>query len=502
MALRSKNYAGDPSLLADLGEATRTVDWEDVFHYTSEAQRGFVLGSTRPYQLFVGARNAGKSHALGHKALYLSLRNGPELRDDGTRMTEDGYIWGRTVKESTHSIMPHIESAMVEFRRATGIPLLASYSADANRYTLVNGHCIWLVSYSDNKSLNANRGPSASWILIEEAAFTSHSADSIMRIAGPSLRPKSGGKDRPGVSRQAFAATSPDGKRGIVGWFVSKWERQDPNVAVWGASVFDCEHIDDATIRTFMTSCTPESADAELGGLVVASGHRVYGGYREDLHVDHRWVPSPGHYWGVGIDWGSMQNAYFCFVDIDPASGRWTVFAEFRGGEMAPAMFRRRLAAAVKEWSGILERMPDIWGSDRALSKEHQWVESEYGGQAQFGTHTNKTLDQQKVQTGIRLLKYMLTPLLGRPRFYLSAGLPHGAERGQWGLRDAIGEYRWILEDGPEGTKIASKNPEQNTDASHSCDGARYLVLASADVPELHGGTALSEIVNAHIRES
>jgi len=507
LALRSKNYLGDPGLLEELDDAVMSVDWEDIFTFTSEAQRAFVLESSRPLQAFIGARGVGKTFAFGQKGLYLSLRNGSRFRDDGTLQMQDGYIWARKIKEAKNNIWPYFDGFMRKFRRKTGIPLLQGFSASDGCYTLVNGHRIWITSYGNLNELNKNRGPSASWIGVDEAAWVNISADALLAVATPSLRPSDGEPDPPGVSRQLFVTTSPDGRRGLVGWFVSEWEKKNPHVAMWGASMFDCSHITPEQIEIYKAGTTPESYEQEVLGRILRPAHLVYGMYRDDKNLKPlpapgggMWAPSKHHYWGVGIDWGEVQNAYVCFVDIDPATGEWVTFWELHAGEMAPAAFRREIAMAVSFWEDILGRKPDIWGSDRALAKEHQWVESEYGPYATFSTHTNKRADEQRVQLGIRLMSYMICPLVGQPRMKFSERLSVGLPKEEWGIRDSIGEYRYVLVAGPDGKPVPSRSPESNSAASHACDGHRYLVLASKDIPELHGGRALSEVVNQGIR--
>jgi len=522
-----KEWQPDTVLLDDLSDAVLEVSWDDVFDFTSQGQREFTLGSSRPYQGWIGARGTGKSLTLARKGLFLAMKNGPPMREDGSFPERRGLLLGRTADEVENKIVPYLEDAVRDWRAETGIPLIASYSASDRAYTLVNGFRIFLRSYGSPKVLKMIRGWTADFIGADEVAFAEIDPDKLEAAAINAIR-ESEWKSKRRLARESargnvvqlgvksekqfFWTSSPDGDRGLVGKYIRKHRAGDLHYALWSTSIFDCEHIGPEDIERRKAASTPETWAEEALGLVLRPSHVVYPRYREDVHVlMEPWRPDPTHYWGIGIDWGEAKNGFFCFVDIDPMTGRWVVFHEFKSGKASALQFRAQLATDIDRWRRILHRPPDIIGSDRALTHEHKWVDATYGETAQFGTGTNKSQDEQRRATGIRILQWMMSPLVGRPRLYLAAtrmvdGAVEPALRGgllgdEMGLRDALAAYRYQLRL-VEGVRVPTSRPESNTPPTHPCDGLRYLVLVSRDVPELHGGTEISDLIDEEVRRT
>ncbi|MCB9507980.1 MAG: hypothetical protein H6697_09975 [Myxococcales bacterium] len=471
-----------------------TAGLAELFPTTSEGQAGFIAGSLRPYQAWVGGRGIGKTYALSAKALALALENGGRYRDDGTPVPVRGLILGRTGDEVTNKIVPYLDEHVRRFRELTGVPLVAGYSSKDVCYTLTNGVQLFLRSYGQPRTLAQVRGWSLTFMLADEVAHAEVDSNQLLRVGTWCVR------DSTAPARCFAVTTSPDGARGIVGHFLKKWQAGHPDYAMWSTSILECSHVTAEDIAERRSGSTEETWAQEGLGLILQPSHIIYPQFSEARNIRPaprrnargRHIVDPSHYWALAIDWGT-NNAWVGVVDIAP-SGRWVILAQKKYTGGSATEFRREVRSIHDYWARLYGRCFDIAGTDRAVPTENGWLRSSYPD-SRWGVLSCEGKAEQKRRAGIALVQWMLKPLEGEPRLYLSDELERGQTEDDMGIRDAIPAYCHMTRR-VRGVLTVMDEPEENTPPTHPCDGVRYLVTVSRHYEELHGGEPLPAIID------
>ena len=475
----------DGAAPAEIAEVLE-VWWNDVFEFTSEGQYEFEVGSSRPWQLWVANRGAGKTFSLPRKALRLALANGSRYREDGSVEWVNGLLLGRTQDETQNKIVPYLDEHIRRFKERTGIPLVGSYSGKDACYLLNVGVKLYLRSYGQPRTLAKVRGWSVAFLGGDEVAHAEVDEAELLKVATFCVR----GEDLP--ERQAFFTTSPNGDRGIVAHFARRHAQGDPHYALFHTHVLQCSHISEEMLAEMRAAATAESWAQEAEAAVLRPSHTVYPQYSDDDNVIIDYRPPAGVLWGMCADWGE-NNAWFGVVAFHP-DGRWVVFYEEKHQGTSRILFRQAFALAEQRWSRDLRCPPCIMGADRAVKSENQWLRGAYSHRLEHGVKTCDKRDDQLRAVGIAYVQYMLAPLEGPRRLFVSDSLAHGTTGDAMGIRDALPAYVY-KKARINGELMTTDKPEENTPPTHPCDGLRYLVVRSRSIPDLHGGQALPESI-------
>ncbi|MFT7578364.1 MAG: hypothetical protein ACI9MR_000022 [Myxococcota bacterium] len=465
----------------DKDAARAAFCFNEIFQFRCKAQRDFVMGSSRRYQMWVASRGAGKSWALALKILWLSIVNGSQVREEGTYKTI--LVLGRTADECLTRIMPLLDEHLGKWRGATGIPLVGSYSAGRATYRLNNGVQVVFRSWGLANRLANLRGYNACSILVDEVAHAQVSGEQLLHTVGPALR-----GDHP---EMVFGAvTSPNGPRGLVGHFLRMAQEDHADYWMTWSTVHDIG-LSDAEIATLRSGVTELMWRQEYLAEILTPSHVCYPQYSEtgeasNVRPFHR---SPGLSWSLSVDWGENYGA--AIVVAHHRDGTWDVVDEVLSVEGRLGQ-RRDIIRIVDKWTRRFGKGPLTICGDRAIPTENAWLYSKLGNGLRWFLSCN-TKQEQSRAWGIPFVQFMLQPLEGQIRLYLSDKLQVGkTDQPALGLRDALATYSYEkFRDRQTGEMVIGQHPESNTAPTHTADCLRMLVVTTRMLAECHGGQTL-----------
>lgn len=478
--------AVDPVAAAEAEAAALEVDFGSMFDLYPQ-QLEFCCGSDAAIEGLVGGRGTGKSYVFaGPKPLILSLRNPGQRFASGRIQPCPGALYARTKDESLDVHAPYFEEALARWYDETRIQLLASYSALMTRYTLINGATVSLRSYGRADTLKRQgRSPTWAWCGFDEGMFADVDSQVVFMTLAATLR-------HPLTrERKLYWTTSPDGLRGVVAHCHKLWVNGDPGIFLTTATTFDNPHVTDEYRETLRASCTERQARAELYGEVLRPLHTVYAEYDERKHIIP-WTWNRHLPWILAVDWGETWG-WFGAIQvvtapdyINPADGKhypegtWVVSKEWPMTDGNRPEQRRMIRRAVEELG-----IPMHACADRAVPPENDWLAELLAPDC--SVHTLMKKDHQRRSWGIAIMQYSLAPPSGPPRLYFARELNDDPDPKCGCIRAGMGAYKYKMSRF-DGEQQISTDPEENTPATHSCDGVRMAKACLVYEEELHGG--------------
>lgn len=455
------NRSKSPTVDLDLDAAWKLYDKQAQF-----------VRNNAPLAMFLAGVAAGKTHA---GAAWLARR---ALLNPGTV----GALCTRTVPEARRVQLPALFDRFEEIQEQCGVNLIANQDKGLGSITLVNGTTILLVPYNRIAKV---RSLTLSFAWVDECEFAEADPEEIWTVLTGRMR---GHAPYPGI---AFS-TSPNGYRGITKKFVDAQRsyldahtRGDAAaMALWGryhvttATSLDNPYLPDHYFDT-LRSMSKRRYMQEVEGKVLRPSHTVY--QLEPRHmIEYNWrdhVHLPRVY---GVDWGTMGGHAAIAAHVTP-SGRWIVYDDLTVDDCPRGQFVDRLCRWIDSHG---QAPPAVIGVDRACPVENQQLTHRY-------RHTYiawcESRDQQKVMTGVEMVRDALDPAEGDPMITLSLALPQTFRGETAPLIPAMRGYTYHL----DAAGVPTTRPRENTPYTHACDALRYAWQGSADRTDLHGGRSL-----------
>ena len=476
-------------------KALRSVHYTDqsVEHSFFEAlpcypkQAKWIAQTHCRNSLFLGGIGTGKTTALVRKALLCALRQ------PGT----DGCLLARTGRDTMQTILPAFFEALELYKQHTGVQLLKNFVRSEMRAVLEGGSNLLFRPYGE--SVDRLRGLNCSFMGVDEIEYARGDPRYIWDVISGRVRTGDPAK------RQVFAATTPNGMRGLVAHFVEKQRAGAPGYYVAHSTIFDNPYLNDGhpcpdcdgagCERCGNTGQASEYRDAvrasssrrywEQDGLgkVLQPVSGVFQEYAEDRHLID-WTFDTDLPFAVGIDWGESVAAAVLvqFVDTfthDLEPGTWVVCDELIVTQCSREQFRQALLAWLGQYGA-----PHWAAADRAVPSENRWLRA-----VLHKTPWVKVCESKKtmrVRYGVEAMRSMLDPSTGKPRLFFARSLDSTVGAQAYGIRSQMLNYRYKLNPFGELSDEPLKDGRE-----HIVDALRYLVVTSALHAPMHGGQAL-----------
>lgn len=471
-------------------------------------QAAFIAGSTRRHQYFLGGIGTGKTKALGRKALYLALAQ-PGVT---------GALLGRTGNDIQQTVFPSFWEDVELLQQSSGLQIVTSHNKGERSVSLANGSRILFRPYDQVDKL---RGLNLAFAGMDEIEYCLGDPGHSFNVVNGRVR-----RGRPGM-RQVFCVSTPNGLRGAVELFLSRLQGGSRRYFVQHATVFDNPWIfdDDACetchgareldgskcwrcggcgraseyIDALREGCSARMWRQEGEGRVLKPVAAIFDEYDEATHLI-RWQWRDDLPWVLCIDWGGPAHAYFSAVQVTDKPiavdgralppGSWVVAYEEKHDQISRGDFRDRIRRFV------MARGNPYWsGSDRAVTDENRWLKRALRGCRYTKWCESKT--DQSVRHGVGMLQYMLRPLIGPPRLYVSRDLPRTTGKAGVGLRGALLGYQHVVD--PRNPDLILEDIAKDGITDHPIDALRYGVVTSARHKPLHGGAALAYVTAREI---
>lgn len=500
------------------------MDWDECLP-TYTVQRRFVHSTARN-AYFLGGVGTGKTVALCDRAILLpqAMPRVPHA------------VFGRTGRDLRDVVIPKFMERLDLFEHTSGLSLMANWRPSDNKVVWRNGA---ETLFRPCEQVDRYRGLSLGSAGIDELEFVQ--GDSLYAFQVLNTRIREGDTNL----RSLYIACSPNGLRGVAAHFLESIGATPQELAagdflggggyeIHRATMFDnpflfdtrdgspvlCEACHGAGcgvcggvglsseyIRTQRAGMSARQWRQEGLGEVLLPLSAVFGdSYSPDLH-DIAWDWDTRFPWGLFVDWGEAQGAYFCAVQFvtEPVqlddgrvleAGSWVVAAEGRMDMVSRNQFRRAIMAFVDEgklptgqrlWCGAPSR-PFWIATDRAVRDENYWIHRQYGSKY-TRVRSCDSREQQRIRYGIGMLDYMLAPHEGPPRLYFSRSLL-GQRDKTVGLRRSMLEHSYVID---RRTNQPTEVFEDDT-YKHAIDALRYGIVTAAREPQVHGGAPLPYI--------
>ena len=437
-----------------------------------DKQAAFVASNAR-FNIFLGGVGSGKTHALIGWVIRRALANPGSC----------GALLGRTGIDLDTVLIQSLFDRLDEAQKHCGVCLIKDYDKGRAKLKLVNDSVIYFRPYNRISKL---RSLTLTYAAADESEWSEANPEEIWTVLTGRLR---GHGPIPGL---AFA-TSPNGLRGITKKFVDAQRAYLDAVAAgdvqgmanWGswytatATSFDNPH-NPPSFYDILRSMSKRRYKQEVEGKVLRPQNTVLA--LEPRHlIPWNWRDYPHLPRVSGIDWGTSGNHVGIMIQITPA-GRWVVADELIvDGNTPRGQFQARLSA----WIDSHGRAPAaLMAADRACPAENQLLGLRY---RQTQVRWMESREDQEVTTGLENMRDMMDPLDGEPWLVFSDSLAQTIPETTAPIIPAIRGYCYHLDN--EGQPTTKPRKDNVTD--HAMDALRYIVMAGAYDPRLHGGKAL-----------
>lgn len=461
---------------APFSDQSVRVDFVEAFWPTHKLAKQvlYVLGSTAPFQLYIGGIRSGKTWALTLKELMLCI----------THPGVNGMLAGRTGRDNATTLMPQFMDHCDTWRRAVGYTPYRRYHRGDKRVEFWNGSSLYFRPYDQPDKL---RGITLGHAGLDEIDYGSQPAYTWDVVAGRMS------DARVGKGKCLHGATTPNGLRGVAGKFV-RMQASEAFVA-FHTTIYDNPFLTSSFIEDLRMSYSPRAWEQEGLGKILRPRDVIFTEYSEARHlVDWTWrrdLP-----WVLGVDWGTSAAAAVA-IQVLP-DGTWVIADELVVQDTSYVRFRAQLAA----WIESKPNRPVLAVSDRAVKSEKLWLAAKYAHQCEVTSC--KTKRDQSLIRGIEMLRFMLDPPFERghpflvdpdapperprPKLLVSSSLASNPTQseGPLGTRDALNTYTYRR--GPFGELTNDPSDAPDDPAKHILDTIRMAAVMSAWRSELHGG--------------
>lgn len=449
-------------------------------------QERYIFAPHRPdgcprYQGDSGGRGLGKSFALSRKIQLLTVLNAPP--DPALPLW--GGIFGRTMKEVHHKLLPIIFQDAAEIRELTGVDMMPRLNKEDQTLHWPNGAAAYILSYEDPKELNKTRGYNLGWAVIDEAdQHTTVSTDQLLAVVNFAVRD-------PRAKHQCICwASSANGLRGFHRLHHEAWLRGDSNFFLVGGTIFDNPYFDPVAVEMMRSGTSKRLWLQEGLGVCLTPRNVVFGEFTEKKHVrPYKWDPFAMTV--IFVDWGT-SHAYVGAAQVNE-SGRWVIARERKEVDTTYPRFRKIIESFVAECISKSEgRPPYMMACDGAVRSETLWLKNSYQSICDGGVWCLSKDLEQRIDWGLALISSMLDPADGtKPRLYFSSELSGSTDEAVMGLRGAMVAYTYATFRTETGEVVLTSTPSKRTNADHPIDALRYAICCSAFDERLHGGKTL-----------
>jgi len=455
------NVANVANVALDLDQAWNLYDRQAHF-----------VADDHLFAMFLGGVGSGKSHALTAWVVRRALANPGAI----------GALLGRTSVDLQAILIPAFFDRLQECQDVTGVNLVRDYDKGNAKVTLCNGCQVYFRPYNRIAKL---RGLTLTFAAADEVEWSEAEPEEVWSVLTGRLR---GRGPLPGL---AFA-TSPNGLRGITRRFVdaqrhyitARGQGDAAGVKTWGrfytvtatsfANPFLPTHFFDS-----LRSMSKRRYQQEVEGKVLRPSHTVL--QLEARHmIPWRWQDHPTLPRVYGIDWGGGAHhvAIMCQVE---ASGRWVVADELILDDAPRGTFQDRL----QKWiDGHGTTPPTLLAADRAAPFENQVLQTRY---RTTPLRWMETKEDQGIVRGLELMRDLMDPCEGQPLLVFSDKLAQTVTGQTAPIIPAMRGYCYHLD--AEGQPTT--RPRKDNVNDHAMDALRYIIMAGATDPRLHGGHRL-----------
>lgn len=435
------------------------------------------------YQGDSGGRGLGKSFALSRKAQVLAILNAPI--EAGPPVW--GALFGRTMKEVHHKLLPIIYQDAAEIREAYGVDMMPRLNKEDQTLHWPNGSSAYILSYEDPKELNKTRGYNLGWAVIDEAdQHNTVSTDQLLAVVNFAVRD-------PRAKHQCICwASSANGLRGFHRLHHEAWLRKDRNFFLVGGTIFDNPYFDRAAVELMRSGTSKRLWLQEGLGVCLTPRNVVFGEYSEKHHVrPYRWDTDGDTRLVIFVDWGT-SHAYVGAAQVNTA-GRWVVCAERKEVDTTYPRFRKIVEEFVRD---CVRRaggnQPYLMAGDGAVRSEMLWLKNTYQAVCEGGVWQLPKDWEQRIDWGLALISSMLDPANGtKPRLYFASDLSPSTDDSVMGMRGAMVSYTYATFRTEVGEVVLTGTPSKRNNADHPIDALRYAICCSAFDAQLHGGKTL-----------
>jgi hypothetical protein len=450
-----------------------SVSLPDVWRlYDRQARFAYNTGSF--FNMLIGGVGSGKSVALCCWILTRAL----------LQPGETGALLGRTSVDLQTVLLPCLFERLQELQEHTGINWIKDYDKGNGVLTLANGFRLWFRPYNRIAKL---RGITLSVVGCDECEWSEADPEEIWSVLTGRLR----GRGRyPGI---AFA-TSPNGLRGITKKFVDAQHLYCDAVArgdraaqlLWGRySVTSCTSFDNPFLPAHffdsLRSMSKRRYEQEALGKILQPLNTCLSLEARHL-IDWDWRQHPQLPRVYGVDWGTQDHHVALMFQVE-ASGRWVCCQELVCDGIPQMQFQAKLHAWI---DGHGRQAPAMIAVDRAIPILNQGTQVRYRGTP---VRWMESKAEQQVTRGIELMRDLMDPQDGNPKIVFARNSLSQVVTGLTaGIIPALRGFCYLL----DANGMPTNKPKHDAINSHAVDAARYAVMGSANMAELHGGRRLN----------
>ena len=397
--------------------------------------------STSRHKLFLGGVGSGKSTWSMAEAIVLSLLNPAGCT---------GVVLGPTYDIVTQVLLP-TWLAFAESLNAAGIPFLRRYNKSQAKADLEDGSSVLFRSFHKADSI---RGLNATFACLDEVAVDSNPNYVWDVIAGRLRDPRSN-------VIQLHATTTPKGLINIPALF-HKMSQTDARPEWWvgRATSMENPHLPPGFIESLKQGYSKRQWEQEVLGKCLQAESTVWPEIDKNRHVIP-WTYDPTLPYWMGMDFGYAKPA---IIFAQEHRGSLVLFWEYVEDEVPYEKQKAVILNKIRE----LGKPPEHVVGDRA---DREWMGWLIHTLSRSQVHRMKTKMDQRVTTGIEVVRTMLDPMVGEPRLYVAQNLTKDPpERGIW---RAFHNYRWKLtRDG-----LIGDTALKDGKFDHICDPVRWLAI-------------------------
>lgn len=434
-------------------------------------QQARILAAEQRYLLFLAGIGAGKTYTGAVWALMHML-----VWNQGYR----GAILGRTEKkDAMDQLAQRVIELLDKFHTASGLQLVRKFDKLNNILTLINGSSCVFRGFIQYDKL---RGPEYAWAWCDEMFFAGVDDGEVFDVVD--------GRIRIGNCKQVLITCSPRGVTRSIRRFAEAQRRAELaeggpcRYHVVRATSYDNPHLDRQDIAAWRENMSKRRAQQEIDAEILKPEHIVWPEIEDTRHViDFDWRAHQDWLWILAIDWGDTKGCVALDIRVNPKTKQWVVAdelvpqaSELPDGRMNTAKFRLLL----KEWIARRKRRPANACADRAVVSENMFLKRLVGAD----THviTMESHSEQRINTGIEMLRDALDPPHGDPRIVWAKSLttkPAAPETP--GIWAAVRGFTWEVDQAGYPKPVV-----RDDEFKHACDALRYGWVGCRKDQRLH----------------
>ena len=405
--------------------------------------------SNARHKLLLGGVGSGKTKFAVVELAILAMMN-PGCNFAMFSPTYDGVI---------HVLRPEFEHIMEGLARI-GCPLELRYHKSMARADLVGGGSIF---WRSANRVDSARGFTLAGAVIDEVAampdpvYVFNTINGRLRAINANVH-------------ELVCSTTPRGYRGVARMFHER--RQDDSTKdEWWAARAPTQsnvYLPPGFLESLQAGHSKRSYAQEVEGKILSPSNRVFNSdeFNEENNV-RPWAYDPTLPYHLACDWG-YAHPYFAWIQEHP-DGSYTVFKEFFRNEVPIGKQKDFIIQTCK----ALGKDPVTATGDRAIKDMMQWLIYTF---PRTQVHRMRSREEQSVLSGIEVMRSLMDPIAGSPRFYISKKLSMNAKMPR-SLMHAMMNYRWKVD--REGH--LTDQPYKSGVEDHAMDAIRMCLVAISD---------------------